>query len=164
MPPLARRPVRLPMRCDPPRSAKPPLKWRSSFMGHDPPPLADAAQGTSGCRRRRRIRAKRRRWRFCVLFTPPKCPTRPALLHEAQRRGCRRKPRRRRRLRGRVTTPEIPARFSVADRSAGDVTESIILAVQLHDQVGLVRFAPPELAVKPLRPLGRIGHATWRWH
>jgi DNA polymerase-3 subunit gamma/tau len=28
------------------------------------------------------------------------------------------------------------------------------LAVQLHDQVGLVRYAPPELAVKPLRPLG----------
>jgi DNA polymerase-3 subunit gamma/tau len=28
------------------------------------------------------------------------------------------------------------------------------LALQLHDQVGLVRFAPPELAVKPLRPLG----------
>jgi DNA polymerase III subunit gamma/tau len=28
------------------------------------------------------------------------------------------------------------------------------LAVQLHDQVGLVRYAPPELSVKPLRPLG----------
>jgi DNA polymerase-3 subunit gamma/tau len=28
------------------------------------------------------------------------------------------------------------------------------LAVQLHDQVGLVRFEPPELVVKPLRPLG----------
>jgi DNA polymerase-3 subunit gamma/tau len=28
------------------------------------------------------------------------------------------------------------------------------LAVQLHDQVSLVRFAPPELALKPLRPLG----------
>jgi DNA polymerase III subunit gamma/tau len=28
------------------------------------------------------------------------------------------------------------------------------LAVQLHDQVGLVRFAPPELVLKPLRPLG----------
>jgi DNA polymerase-3 subunit gamma/tau len=28
------------------------------------------------------------------------------------------------------------------------------LAVQLHDQVGLVRYAPPEVAVKPLRPLG----------
>jgi DNA polymerase-3 subunit gamma/tau len=31
------------------------------------------------------------------------------------------------------------------------------LALQLHDQVGLVRYAPPELAVKPLRPLG----ANW---
>jgi DNA polymerase-3 subunit gamma/tau len=29
-----------------------------------------------------------------------------------------------------------------------------LLAHQLHDQVGLVRYAPPELAVKPLKPLG----------
>jgi DNA polymerase-3 subunit gamma/tau len=28
------------------------------------------------------------------------------------------------------------------------------LAVQLHDQVGLVRYEPPELALKPARPLG----------
>jgi DNA polymerase-3 subunit gamma/tau len=28
------------------------------------------------------------------------------------------------------------------------------LAVQLHDQVGLVRYAPPELVLKPSRPLG----------
>ena len=28
------------------------------------------------------------------------------------------------------------------------------LAVQLHDHIGLVRYAPPELAMKPLRPLG----------
>ena len=28
------------------------------------------------------------------------------------------------------------------------------LAVQLHDQVGVVRYAPPELALKPMRPLG----------
>ena len=28
------------------------------------------------------------------------------------------------------------------------------LAVQLHDQVGLISFAPPELSLKPLRPLG----------
>ena len=29
-----------------------------------------------------------------------------------------------------------------------------ILAQQLHDQVGLVRYAPPELVLKPMRPLG----------
>lgn len=29
-----------------------------------------------------------------------------------------------------------------------------LLAQQLHDQVGLVRYAPPELALKPTRPLG----------
>jgi DNA polymerase-3 subunit gamma/tau len=28
------------------------------------------------------------------------------------------------------------------------------LAVQLHDQVGLVRYAPPELVLKPSRPFG----------
>ena len=28
------------------------------------------------------------------------------------------------------------------------------LAQQLHDNVGLVRYAPPELALKPVRPLG----------
>ena len=28
------------------------------------------------------------------------------------------------------------------------------MAVQLHDQVGLVRYAPPELVLKPMRPLG----------
>jgi len=28
------------------------------------------------------------------------------------------------------------------------------LAVQLHDQVGVVRYAPPELVLKPARPLG----------
>ncbi|MFL6736423.1 MAG: DNA polymerase III subunit gamma/tau [Sphingomonas sp.] len=28
------------------------------------------------------------------------------------------------------------------------------LALQLHDQVGLVRYAPPELLLKPVRPLG----------
>ncbi|MEO5613197.1 MAG: DNA polymerase III subunit gamma/tau, partial [Sphingomicrobium sp.] len=29
-----------------------------------------------------------------------------------------------------------------------------VIAQQLHDQVGLVRYAPPELALKPLKPLG----------
>ena len=29
-----------------------------------------------------------------------------------------------------------------------------VIAQQLHDQVGLVRFAPPELTLKPLKPLG----------
>ena len=29
-----------------------------------------------------------------------------------------------------------------------------LLAQQLHDQVGVVRFAPPELVLKPMRPRG----------
>ncbi len=32
--------------------------------------------------------------------------------------------------------------------------------VQLHDQVGLVRYAPPDLVLKPLRPLGATGRAN----
>jgi DNA polymerase-3 subunit gamma/tau len=49
-----------------------------------------------------------------------------------------------------------------------------LLAQQLHDQVGLVRYAPPELVLKPMRPLGAdwsrdlalalkaVTGATWR--
>ncbi len=35
-----------------------------------------------------------------------------------------------------------------------DVSGKRLLAQQLHDQVGLVRFAPPELVLKPRQPLG----------
>ncbi|MEO8176156.1 MAG: DNA polymerase III subunit gamma/tau [Sphingomicrobium sp.] len=35
-----------------------------------------------------------------------------------------------------------------------DETGKRVLAQQLHDQVGLIRYAPPELALKPLKPLG----------
>jgi DNA polymerase-3 subunit gamma/tau len=44
---------------------------------------------------------------------------------------------------------DFPALISALERSGRHQ-----LAVQLHDQVGLVRYAPPELALKPLRPLG----------
>jgi DNA polymerase-3 subunit gamma/tau len=48
---------------------------------------------------------------------------------------------------------QLPASF----RSLVDLLEKSgkhQLAVQLHDQVGVVRFDPPQLALKPLRPLG----------
>ena len=55
--------------------------------------------------------------------------------------------------RGAQPTPQLPSDFrgliAALERSGKHQ-----LAVQLHDQVGLVRYAPPELAVKPLRPLG----------
>jgi DNA polymerase-3 subunit gamma/tau len=35
-----------------------------------------------------------------------------------------------------------------------DASGSIELARQLHDHVGVVRYAPPELVLKPLRPFG----------
>jgi DNA polymerase-3 subunit gamma/tau len=54
---------------------------------------------------------------------------------------------------GRAPTAQLPSDFrgliAALERSGKHQ-----LAVQLHDQVGLVRYAPPELAVKPLRPLG----------
>ena len=50
-------------------------------------------------------------------------------------------------------TPQLPADFA----ALVDLVEKNgkhLLAQQLHDQVGLVRFAPPELVLKPTRPLG----------
>jgi len=50
-------------------------------------------------------------------------------------------------------TPAGPASFSeLADRLEG--AGKAIRAVQLRSQVGLIRFAPGELALKPLQPLG----------
>ena len=44
---------------------------------------------------------------------------------------------------------DFPALVKLVDESG-----KRILAQQLHDQVGIVRFAPPELALKPQKPLG----------
>ena len=44
---------------------------------------------------------------------------------------------------------DLPALIALLERDGRHQ-----IAVQLHDQVGLVRFAPPELVLKPLRPLG----------
>jgi DNA polymerase III subunit gamma/tau len=49
---------------------------------------------------------------------------------------------------------QIPANFS-ALITALEAHGKHNLAVQLHDQVGLVRYAPPELVLKPMRPLGQ---------
>ena len=45
--------------------------------------------------------------------------------------------------------PDFPSLVRVAEEGG-----KALLAQQLHDQVGLVRYAAPELVVKPLRPLG----------
>ena len=47
----------------------------------------------------------------------------------------------------------VPADFRALVTLVEDGGKAM-LAQQLHDQVGLVRYAPPELVVKPLRPLG----------
>jgi DNA polymerase-3 subunit gamma/tau len=51
---------------------------------------------------------------------------------------------------------QLPADFRAMVQLV-EASGKAILAQQLHDQVGLVRYSPPELAVKPLRPLG----ANW---
>jgi DNA polymerase-3 subunit gamma/tau len=53
----------------------------------------------------------------------------------------------------RAPSAEIPTDFR-ALIAALEKSGRHQLAVQLHDQVGLVRYAPPELALKPTRPLG----------
>jgi len=50
-------------------------------------------------------------------------------------------------------SPDIPADFRALVMVLEDGGKAM-LAQQLHDQVGLVRYAPPDLVVKPLRPLG----------
>jgi DNA polymerase-3 subunit gamma/tau len=47
----------------------------------------------------------------------------------------------------------VPADF-VGLIKAVELSGKRILAQQLHDQVGLVRYTPPELVLKPTRPLG----------
>ncbi len=63
----------------------------------------------------------------------------------------------------RASSPAAPAPAAAATQPASfreliDRLESsgkALLAQQLHDHVGLVRFSPGELAIKPLRPLGQ---------
>ena len=47
----------------------------------------------------------------------------------------------------------VPADFAGLVRAI-EQSGKHLLAQQLHDQVRLVRYAPPELALKPMRPLG----------
>lgn len=50
-------------------------------------------------------------------------------------------------------TARVPADF-VGLINAIERSGKHLLAQQLHDQVGLVRYAPPEVVLKPMRPLG----------
>jgi len=50
-------------------------------------------------------------------------------------------------------TARIPCDF-VGLIKAVEQSGKHLLSQQLHDQVGLVRYAPPELVLKPMRPLG----------
>jgi DNA polymerase-3 subunit gamma/tau len=50
-------------------------------------------------------------------------------------------------------TARVPADFTDLVRMV-EQSGKHLLAQQLHDQIGLVRYAPPELVLKPMRPLG----------
>ena len=50
-------------------------------------------------------------------------------------------------------TARLPADFAGLVKAVGQSGKHL-LAQQLHDQVGLVRYAPQELVLKPMRPLG----------
>jgi DNA polymerase-3 subunit gamma/tau len=47
----------------------------------------------------------------------------------------------------------IPADFAGLVKAV-EQSGKHLLAQQLHDQIGIVRYAPPELVLKPMRPLG----------
>ncbi|MBV8907779.1 MAG: DNA polymerase III subunit gamma/tau [Sphingomonas sp.] len=51
------------------------------------------------------------------------------------------------------TTARLPSDFRALVKLLED-SKKALLAQQLHDLVGVVRFAPPELVLKPMRPLG----------
>ena len=51
------------------------------------------------------------------------------------------------------TAAMIPADFAALVKTI-ELSGKHLLAQQLHDQVGLVRYAPPELVLRPMRPLG----------
>jgi len=61
-----------------------------------------------------------------------------------------------------AAAPSAPSGAAPAARLPSDFRSLVqlveksrpLLSQQLHDHVGLVRYAPPELALKPLRPLG----------
>jgi DNA polymerase-3 subunit gamma/tau len=50
-------------------------------------------------------------------------------------------------------TARVPADFAALIKAV-EQSGKHLLAQQLHDQIGLVRYAPPELVLKPMRPLG----------
>ena len=52
-----------------------------------------------------------------------------------------------------VPAAHLPQDFRALVKAIGDSGKHL-LAQQLHDQVGVVSFAPPELVLKPMRPLG----------
>jgi DNA polymerase-3 subunit gamma/tau len=54
---------------------------------------------------------------------------------------------------GSGSVAHIPADFGALVKML-EKSGKHLLAQQLHDQVGLVRYAPPELTLKPMRPLG----------
>ena len=125
----------------------------AAVMGNDPPVVADAAQRASG--RRDRARSARGRRNGAAAADP--CG------RHARSGFAGRKAERRRRCNCHLSRARRPAIERTPPRSRptspgwskpSNRAASICSPMQLHDQVGIVRYAPPELVLKPMRPLG----------
>jgi DNA polymerase-3 subunit gamma/tau len=80
-------------------------------------------------------------------------PDPATLLHKLSSEGAAASPATAPAAKGNAPSAQIPADFRALINRLEQAGRHQ-LAVQLHDQVGLVRYAPPELVLKPTRPLG----------
>jgi len=87
------------------------------------------------------------------LIHAAELPDPATLLHRLSSEGAVASPAAAPQSKGNGVAAQLPADFPALIQRLEQAGKHQ-LAVQLHDQVGLVRYAPPELAVKPLRPLG----------
>ena len=153
MPQLAQRLAQCRPRFAPQKSAKALSDGAAAQLGDDPPPLADAPQRACRTSIPRPIRGKRRKMALLRLIHSADLPDPASLIAKlsgeelsestANHAGCS------------IAVDDCAgaARFPLAHRAL-EKSGGHQLAVQLHDQIGLVRYAPPELALKPTRPLG----------
>jgi DNA polymerase III subunit gamma/tau len=80
-------------------------------------------------------------------------PDPASLIQRLSSEGAGASPRAAPAARASAPTATLPADFAALVQFLAE-NKKQLLAQQLHDQVNLVRYAPPELVVKPLRPLG----------
>ena len=130
---------------------------RPARLGADPPPVADAAEGAG--RRPGRARPARGGDDGAAAPDPRRRYARSgAVLSRLAGEGASTLQRRPQRRPQRASASPTAPRFRPISRRWSALLEEQRQATarrrSLHDHVGLVRFAPPELVLKPLKPLG----------